>query len=158
MSPSAFGTYHHTCFVVHDVEKAAEQLARSAGIGPWHVWTITPERATVHGRVIPLSFRVALAEHGGASYELIAPITADNVYVEHLQTRGEGFHHTCHMFPSREALHEAKARLIDGGREIVQEGYLGDLGEFCYFAVPEIGALLEFLYLQGLPPPEKCIA
>jgi hypothetical protein len=158
MLASPFGTYHHTSFVVRDVDATARQLVASAGIGPWHVWTITPVAATLRGRPIALSFRVAMAEHGGASYELIAPVSAESVYVEHLETRGEGFHHTCHMFASRDALREAKATLVAGGRELTQEGDLGSLGEFCYFLLPEIGASLEFLFLEGLPPPEKCIA
>ena len=40
------GTLHHTCFVVHDVEKTAAALAES-GIGPWGIWTIEP--AVEHG-------------------------------------------------------------------------------------------------------------
>lgn len=90
MLVSPFGTYHHTCFIVHDVDARAEQLARTAGIGPWHVWTITPVEATLRGVKIDLSFRVALAEHGAASYELISPITPGNVYTEHLEARGGG--------------------------------------------------------------------
>jgi hypothetical protein len=157
MATAASGTLHHTCFLVHDVDGAAARLADSVGIGPWHVWTITPEEATLRGRPIAFSFRVALAEHGGTNYELIAPISGDSVYVEHLRTRGEGFHHTCHIFPTREAMRSAKAALLAQGRELIQSASLGELGEFCYIDLPETGAVLELLYLQGLPPPERAI-
>jgi hypothetical protein len=33
----------------------------------------------------------------------------------------------------------------------------GQLGELCYFEMPELGALLELLYVTELPPPEKTI-
>src|SRR5262249_7636805 len=74
-----------------------------------------------------------------------------------LETNGEGFHHTCIAYPSREAMHEAKAELVGQGREIVQSADMGELGEFCYFHIAEIGSLLELLYLTELPPPEKTI-
>jgi hypothetical protein len=32
-----------------------------------------------------------------------------------------------------------------------------DLGEFCYYDIPEIGSLIELLYVTELPPPEKTI-
>jgi catechol 2,3-dioxygenase-like lactoylglutathione lyase family enzyme len=151
------GTLHHTCFVVHDVEKTAAALSESLGIGPWGVWTIEPPVTTVRGREVPFSFRVALAAVGDASYELLAPHTGDSIYVEHLAEKGEGFHHTCIAYATREAMQAARAELLSQGREIVQSGDLGEGGEFCYVEIPETGALLELLYLAGMPPPETTI-
>ena len=149
-------TLHHTCYVVHDVEKTAAALAES-GIGPWSVWTIEPAATTVRGRDVPFSFRVAFASVGGSNLELVAPHAGESIYVGHLETNGEAFHHTCIAYPSREAMQEAKAELVGQGREIVQSADMGELGEFCYFHVAEIGSLLELLYLTELPPPEKTI-
>jgi hypothetical protein len=141
---------------VHDVEKTAAALAES-GIGPWNVWTIGPVAATVRGREVPFSFRVAFASVGGSNFELLAPHTGESIYVAHLETNGEGFHHTCIAYPSREAMQEAKAELVEQGREIVQSADMGELGEFCYFHLAEIDSLLELLYVTELPPPEKTI-
>jgi hypothetical protein len=58
---------------------------------------------------------------------------------------------------SREALHEAKAELERQGRTMVQSADMGDLGELCYHDIPEIGSLVELLYLTELPPPENAI-
>jgi hypothetical protein len=150
------GTLHHTCFVVRDVETTAAALAES-GIGPWGVWTIEPAASTVRGREARFSFRIALAQVGGANYELLAPYDGDSIYVEHLATSGEGFHHTCILYPSREAIGDAKAELERQGRTMVQSGDLGDLGELCYYDISEIGSLIELLYVTELPPPEKTI-
>jgi methylmalonyl-CoA/ethylmalonyl-CoA epimerase len=150
---------HHTCFVVRDLEGTAQRLADSLGIGPWHIWTITPAESKVHGQVSPFSFRVALATVGGGTYELIAPHTGRTVFDEQLEKHGEGFHHTCLVYSSLAAVREAKAELQREGRELVQEGSGGELFDFGYFHFPEIGALVEVLYLDAakLPAPEAVI-
>ncbi len=151
------GTLHHTCFVVNDLEKAAKALADSLAIKPWGVWTIEPQNCTVHGKGVPFSFRVAIAQIGSSNYELIEPVSGDSVYVEHLRSKGEGFHHTCIAYETREAMQSAKAELSRQGRDMIQSGGLGELGEFCYFEIAETGTILELLYLTELPPPEKTI-
>jgi hypothetical protein len=134
-------------------------MADAFGIGPWNVWTIEPAECRVRGRNSPFSFRVALAAVGGGTYELITPHSGRSVYDEHLERHGEGFHHTCLVYPSLETLREAKAELRRQGREVVQEATGGDVFEFAYFGFPEIGSLVEVLYLDGakLPAPEVVI-
>ena len=151
------GSLHHTCFIVHDVEKTARALTESLSIRPWNIWTIEPTESTVRGERKRFSFRVALAEVGGGSYELLAPLEGESVYTEQLEQHGEGFHHTCLAFPSIGAMREAGALLEEQGRELVQSGNVGDAAEFAYFGIPEIGSILELLYLGELPPPESVI-
>ena len=150
---------HHTCFLVRDLEAAAEALTKSLGIGPWNVWTIAPAECRVHGKESPFSFRVAFGQVGGGTFELISPAGGASVYDEHLAKHGEGFHHTCLAYPTMAAVREAKAGLLAQGREMVQEGSAGDLFDFSYFLFPEIGSAMELLYLDAarLPPPEKVI-
>ncbi len=152
------GTLHHTCFVVRDVERTASELAHSLGLGPWNIWTIDVRSGTVRGRDAAYTFRVAIAAVGGSNFELVSPVAGETVYDEHLRTHGEGFHHTCILYATREALSENRARLVGQGRKMVQSGDLGALGEFCYLEMPETRSILELLYLTELPPPEKTIA
>jgi methylmalonyl-CoA/ethylmalonyl-CoA epimerase len=147
---------NHRVRHAHDVEKSAAALAAS-GIGPWGIWTIEPQTTMVRGRDVPFSFRIAFATVGGSNFELIAPDEGESIYVDHLKTSGEGLHHACIAYPSREAFQEAKAELARQGREMVQSAEMGELGSFCYFAMPEIGSLLELLYVTELPPPERTI-
>lgn len=150
---------HHTCFLVRDLEGTAQQLSNALGIGPWNIWTITPAECRVHGHVSPFSFRVALATVGGGTFELVSPHSGRSVYEEHLAEHGEGFHHTCLVYPSLEAAREAKAELQRQGRELVQEASGGDVFDFGYFRFPEIGSLVEVLFLDPakLPAPEAVI-
>jgi len=150
------GTLHHTCFVVRDVETTAAALAES-GLGPWGIWTIEPAATTVRGREVPFSFRIAFAPVGDSNYELLAPHEGESIYVEHLAANGEGFHHTCIRYSSREALRDAQAELERQARPMVQSANMGDLGEFFYYEISEIGSLIELIYFTELPPPEKAI-
>lgn len=155
-SPAAL---HHTCFLVRDLEGTAQKLSDALGIGPWNIWTITPSECRVRGEVSPFSFRAALATVGGGTFELVSPQSGRSVYDEHLDQFGEGFHHTCLVYPSLEAVREAKAELRRQGRELIQEASGGEVFEFGYFRFPEIGSLVEVLFLDPakLPPPEAVI-
>ncbi len=152
-------TLHHTCFLVRDLEGTARRLSDALGIGPWNLWTITPADCRVRGEASPFSFRVALATVGGATFELITPHTGRSVYDEQLETRGEGFHHTCLVYASLEEVRAAKAELRRQGRELVQEASGGEVFDFGYFHFPEIDSLVEVLYLDParLPAPEAVI-
>ncbi len=159
MAIPAAAALHHTCFLVRDLEGTAQRMADALGIGPWNIWTIEPAVCKVHGQDSPFSFRVALATVGGGTYEIITPHRGRSVYDEHLEKHGEGFHHTCLVYPTLEAVRDAKAELSRQGREVLQEGSAGDVFDFAYFAFPEIGSAVEVLYLDAaqLPPPETII-
>lgn len=156
--PSA-SAFHHTCFVVRDLEGTAQRLSDALGIGEWSIWTIEPEQCILRGQPSHFSFRVALTTVGGGTLELITPHSGQSVFDEHLAHHGEGFHHTCLVYPSLEAVRAAKAELRRQGREIIQEASAGDVFDFAYVHFPEIGSPVELLYLDAakLPPPEMVI-
>ncbi len=152
-APAAF---HHTCFLVRDLEGTARKLSAALGIGPWNLWTIEPAECRVRGKDSPFSFRVAMTTVGGATFELLTPHRGRSVFDEQLEQHGDGFHHACLVYPTMAAMREARAELLRQGREIFQEGSAGDVFAFCYVAFPEIGSPIELLYLDGakLPAPE----
>lgn len=154
--PTAF---HHTCFLVRDLEGAAQRLADALNVGPWAIWTIAPEACRVRGQDQAFSFRVALCTVGGGTFELIAPHSGRSVYDEHLAGRGEGCHHVCYAYADMASLRAAKRALVEQGREVIQEGWTGDFFDFAYFSFPEINGVVELLYLDAarLPAPEVVI-
>ena len=104
--------------------------------------------STIRGEAAAFSFRVAL---------LLAPLAGESVYTEHLAQHSEGFHHTCLAYATLEAMQQAKSELLAQGRELVQGGSVGDAVEFAYFMIPEVGSVVELLYLGEMPPPEATI-
>lgn len=157
MPVSQSATLHHTCILVHDLEKSAEKLAKTLSIS-WNLWTITPDHCFVKGEASPFSFRVGFAQVGGANLELIAPHTGHSVYEDHLKLKGEGYHHICFAYADLESMQAAKAELQKQGYKMIQHGYTEGIFEFCYFELTAPDMLLELLYLKELPPPEMTIA
>ena len=149
-------TLHHTCFLVKDLESSAEGLSTALSVS-WNVWTLAPENCFVNGQPAKFSFRVALAQIGDSSLELLSPHSGESVYVEHLKTNGEGYHHSCLAYADLETMQSAKAELLDKGYKMIQHGYTEGAFEFCYFELPVAGIIMELLYLKELPLPEKTI-
>jgi hypothetical protein len=150
---------HHTCFLVRDLEGTAQRLADALAIGPWNVWTIQPAQCTSYGQPGLFSFRVALATIGGGTLELITPHSGRSALDDHLDKHGEGFHHMCLVYPSLETIHKAKLELRRQGRDFIMEASAGDVFDLTYVHFPEIGSLVELLYLDSskLPAPEVII-
>jgi hypothetical protein len=150
---------HHTCFVVRHLESTAQRLASALNVGPWHVFTIAPSRCLFRGKETSFTFRLALATVGGGTFELITPLSGRSVFDEFLEQHGDGFHHTCLMYPTIEAVRHAKEDLLRQGRECIQEGGHADAFDFAYFSFPEINSVVEVLYLDParLPAPDAQI-
>ncbi len=150
---------HHTCFLVRDLEATAQSLADALGIGPWNIWTMVPTLCLVRGQESPFTFRVAVATVGGGNYELITPHSGRSLSDEHLEQHGAGFHHTCLTYPSLAAVQAAVADLRRQGRQVLQEAGAGEVFYFAYVDFPEIGSVVELLYLDPtkMPPPEVVV-
>jgi catechol 2,3-dioxygenase-like lactoylglutathione lyase family enzyme len=156
MPVSNAATLHHTCVLVKDIDKSAEQVSRTLSV-PFNFWTIAPEHCFVHGNPSPFTFRIALAAVGGANLELVSPDTGQSVYDTFLEQKGEGYHHVCLAYADLASMQSAKEELKSQGYKMIQHGYTEGVFEFCYFELTEPNMLLELLYLKELPPPEKTI-
>ena len=156
MSVANSAVLHHTCFLVKDLEKSAEELAKSLSVR-WNLSTVEPEECLVNGKPSPYSFRMALTKVGDSYLELISPNSGESVYTQHLKEKGEGFHHTCFAYADLESMQSARDELTGKGYKMNQKGVTEGEFEFCYFELSEANIILELLYSKELPPVEKTI-
>jgi len=149
-------TLHHSCYLVNDLEKSVNSLVKSIS-STFRTWTIKPEKCMVKGKSAQFSFRVAMAQIGDASIELISPLTGYSVYNEYLDKKGEGFHHVCFAYEDLKGMQSAKSELLNKGYNMIQHAKTEGIFEFGYFSLPGTNIFLELLYLNGLTEPEKII-
>ena len=86
------------CAVVRDLDKSMERYWKTLGIGPWDVYTFTPEvirEFTYHGKPVtePFEFKLAVAMVGDIQFELVEPVKGPLIYTSFLEKKGEGYHH-----------------------------------------------------------------
>ena len=85
------------CIVVRDIDRSMEKYWNTLGIGPWDVYTFSPETVkefTLHGNLVKdFEYRLALAMLGDMQWELIQPVKNVPIYEDFLREKGEGIHH-----------------------------------------------------------------
>lgn len=93
--------FHHICLLVRDVEKAAENFARTFGIGPFVAapYEAPASKATVHGKPQGYKLNFANAKIGPITLELVEPVEGNSALTEFLKERGEGLHHLAYSCP-----------------------------------------------------------
>nr|WP_294169623.1 VOC family protein [uncultured Sphingomonas sp.] len=120
--------------VTRDAQRTMEGLWL-AGIGPWRVYTFTPENTTnqtYRGEPSPFTLRVCFAEVGDLVWELIQPIAGRTIFAEYLEAHGEGIHHVafdCNGVPFADRISEFERR----GFQLSQGGSWMGLNHFAFF-------------------------
>ncbi|KAI4120891.1 MAG: hypothetical protein LQ338_006698 [Usnochroma carphineum] len=144
LSPSFLGKPTEICIVTNDYRRTLTGLY-SLGIGPWRIYTYSPENTTqqtYRGQSTPYSLRFYYAElAGGIIYELN----------EH---PGGGVHHIaydCNGIPMAERI----AKFREYGLDMVQGGlWKGDI-EFAFFESKDAGTFFETItFPEGWDYPE----
>jgi methylmalonyl-CoA/ethylmalonyl-CoA epimerase len=144
--------------VVRDLDAALRRYWETLGVGPWKVYTYgSPlvREMTYRGRPHEYRMRLALAQVGPLVIELLQPLSGDNIYVEHLDRKGEGLHHLGIFVPSFD---QAVAQAQQQGFSVLQSGRgygrWGD-GGFAYLDTEAMfGVILEVIEVprERVPP------
>lgn len=130
--------------VVRDLDRAMEYYWDTFRIGPWSVYRFAPpdvRESTVRGKPAEFSYLVAVTDfHLGPQMELMQPVSGRSIYDEHLERKGEGFHHIKLYYADCQA---ALRRFAAQGVEVLQSGKYDD-DEFYYLDTEKVfGAIVE---------------
>jgi catechol 2,3-dioxygenase-like lactoylglutathione lyase family enzyme len=159
--PSAgIGSIDQVAVVVRDLDEAMERYTNEFGIGPWSVYTFSPDwisGMTFRGNEQPYSMKLALTQVGGVMYELIEPVQGPNSYEEFLNQHHEGLHHLGYFVDNIDAemeeMEKKGYRLLQSGRGMGTEKD----GAYAYFETENaLGCIIEAIELpKEMPPPER---
>jgi methylmalonyl-CoA/ethylmalonyl-CoA epimerase len=138
--------------VVRDLDTAMRLYWHGLGVGPWSVYTYGPPLVrdmTYRGQTEDYRMRLALAQVGDLTLELIQPLSHNNIYAEHLARNGEGLHHVGIFVPS---LDQATAEAAQQGYAVLQSGRgYGKHGDGGYAYLDTEGTLGMILELIEIP-------
>lgn len=153
------GAIGQIAFVVKDIDVAMESYWRTAGIGPWKIYTTgaPPLHCVYHGQPANYRIRLATAISGSVQMELIEYISGDTIHRDFLASERIGVEHVGIFVPD---LEEAIRPYLNRGVGILQQadglGVKGD-GKYAYLDTELIfGTILELIQGSSQPlPPER---
>jgi len=152
--PIKLGDVIQVGLVVKDLRESMERYWKLLGIGPWNIYTYAPpmlREATVRGKRVDYSMRLAHSMAGPVQIELIQPLEGPSIYTEHLAQKGEGLHHIQSRIENIEEVLAAFEKLTIG---VLMSGKFGE-GEFYYLDTePVIGVIYEIFRRKSRPAPE----
>ena len=129
--------------VVRDLEKALKQYYEILGTGPWDIFEFGPpamREGTYRGQPSDWSARVGFCWIGDKQLEIIQPLKGPSIYYEHLEKKGEGFHHVKEWVDDCQKVVEEYRHK---GISVIQSGKYGG-GEFYYMDTePVTGIIIE---------------
>jgi catechol 2,3-dioxygenase-like lactoylglutathione lyase family enzyme len=146
--------------VVRDLDATMKRYVEEFGIEPWSVYTFSPDWVwdmTFRGKEQGSTAKVALAELGEMTYELIEPVQGPSIHEEFLNEHGKGLHHLGYSVDDIDAVIEKMEgegySLLQSGRGF---GIEGD-GAYAYFETENaLGHIIEAIEMpREMPDPER---
>jgi len=147
------------CAVVRDIQKSMEEYWKILGIGPWNVYTFSPETIrefTLHGQPVKHSFEfiVATAWVGEIQFELVQPVKGPTIYESFLKEKGEGFHHIKEKVDDDE-IEETLKKFKEKGINVIQSGKFDEDVFYYLNTEPTLGILYEIGNCGKVRTPER---
>jgi Glyoxalase/Bleomycin resistance protein/Dioxygenase superfamily len=145
------GNLKQFAMVTHDLRPTLEALMK-VGVGPWRVYPFdrhTVTDRTYRGKPGEFEFKSALADMPGLMWEVIQPLSGQNIYSDFLADRGEGMHHL--LFECNGIEWEQKVAAFEAaGYSCAQLGkWLGQITFAYYDTLADIGFYIEII---NIPP------
>ncbi len=160
LSNTYLGNVVELAIVTSDYQKTMEGLVR-LGIGPWMVYTFSPENVTdqtYRGNPAEFSIKVCFAKSGNMIWELMQPLSGPTIFQDYLDKHGDGLQHVaydCGDRPWEERIAELESR----GFKLIQSGKWMGRNAFAFFETDDAtGAIFETYYFPPdweYPEPEE---
>ncbi|MFB3812472.1 MAG: VOC family protein [Terriglobales bacterium] len=134
--------------VVEDLYETMRHYWEVLGIGPWNIYIIRPPELTdaaVHGIPQSYSFKAAIAQVGNIQWELIQPLSENNIYREFLDQKGGGLHH---VLVAVENFDDTMQQLNKGGMGVLMQGTWRGFTWSYADTEKRLGAIFEFFKTQ----------
>jgi methylmalonyl-CoA/ethylmalonyl-CoA epimerase len=137
------GSIMQIAYVVRDLEAAMKRHVEVCGIGPWSIYTFTPEKVqdyVYRGRPATHTCLIAVAWQDRIQVELMQPLTGYSIYDEFLDAKGEGLHHV-KMFHAdcRKAVEDYAKR----GYPVIQSGRFDEDEHYYLDTEKDFGYIIE---------------
>ena len=142
MPEPAFTETMQIGIVVPDLD-AAVRAWEGHGIGPWKVFTLSPEDCRdvrVNGEPAEWRARAAIVHIGSVMWELIEPQDEDDIFARFLAEHGPGVHHVAVRAPDYDA---TVAGFAERGEELVLTGEFTGVSVSYLPTDRDLGVLLE---------------
>ncbi len=160
LSNTYLGNVVELAIVTSDYRKTMEGLVR-LGIGPWMVYTFSPENVTdqtYRGRPAEFSIKVCFAKSGSMIWELMQPLSGPTIFQEYLDKHGDGLQHVAYDCGDR-PWEERIAELGSRGFKLIQSGKWMGRNAFAFFETNDAtGTIFETYYFPPdweYPEPEE---
>ena len=140
--------------IVHDVDLAVSKYRDILGLQPWSINHVDTRNGIGRkfkkdGVDIEIKAKIAWIQLGNVEIELIQPLDEDNVYYEHLTTKGPGLHHI--MFEAVD-YDQCDADLQQQGYRAIGEGELQKTRFKLFDMVEDLGLICEIAEGEPLIP------
>ena len=138
------GTVIQVAYVVRDLDAAMKRHMEICGIGPWSIYQFEPgkiENYFYRGKPATHTCLIAVTPFGnGAQVELMQPIRRYSIYDEHLERKGEGFHHVKLYYPD---CAKAVADYARRGYPVIQQGRIDEDEHYYLDTEKDFGYMIE---------------
>jgi methylmalonyl-CoA/ethylmalonyl-CoA epimerase len=165
MSDSSIPDKHffQICVIVDDLERYAENYRTILGFDvPREIQTTHDHahtQATYHGRPMNARANIVSFMMGTVAFELLQPLEAGGVWMDHLEKYGPSLHHVAFNVPR---IAPAAASFADHGYRVTQQGlFTGRTGMYAYLDTDkDLGLTIELLehYHGGSHPSSPMFA
>lgn len=145
-------TFFQICLIVDDCERFAANYREILGFDVPHDYQITElyehTRGTYYGQPLNARAKIISWMLGGVAFELLEPLDAPSVWMDHLKKHGSSLHHVAFNVP-RSA--PAAAYFADHGYQMTQAGlFTGRTGMYTYLDTDkDLGVAIELLEHYG---------